>query len=112
MLRRLSICLAVLFPATQALAFPVTVDSCGTPLTFEVAPKRAVIHDLNMTEMAFALGLQPSIVGLTGIAGWYKVGPEFQIAQGAIPSWRRNTRPSRTSCLSSPTSSLPAGITA
>jgi iron complex transport system substrate-binding protein len=38
-----------------------------------------------MTEMAFALGLQPSIVGLTGISGWYKVGPEFAAQQGSIP---------------------------
>jgi iron complex transport system substrate-binding protein len=71
--------------ASPALAFPVTVDNCGQPLTFEAAPQRAVIHDLNMTEMAFALGLQPSIVGLTGITGWYKVGPEFTEAQGNIP---------------------------
>lgn len=71
--------------STSAYAFPVTVDNCGTPLTFDAAPKRAVVHDLNMTEMAFALGLQPSIVGLTGITGWYKVGPEFAAEQGAIP---------------------------
>lgn len=70
---------------SSAFAFPVTVDNCGTPLTFDAAPKRAVIHDLNMTEMAFALGLQPSIVGLTGITGWYKVGPEFKAEQGDIP---------------------------
>lgn len=71
--------------SSAAFAFPVTVDNCGTPLTFDAAPKRAVIHDLNMTEMAFALGLQPSIVGLTGITGWYKVGPEFKALQGDIP---------------------------
>lgn len=76
--------LATLFCST-AFAFPVTVDSCGQPLTFDAPPKRAVIQDLNMTEMAFALGLQPSIVGLSGISGWYKVGPEFQAAQGSIP---------------------------
>lgn len=69
----------------SAFAFPVTVDNCGQPLTFDAPPKRAVIHDLNMTEMAFALGLQPSIVGLTGITGWYKVGPEFKARQGDIP---------------------------
>ncbi|HEY6633158.1 MAG TPA: ABC transporter substrate-binding protein [Rhizobiaceae bacterium] len=71
--------------SSGAFAFPVTVDNCGQPLTFEAAPKRAVIQDLNMTEMAFALGLQPSIVGVTGISGWYKVGPEFKAAQGDIP---------------------------
>lgn len=84
-MKRLAICLAATLAASTAWAFPVTVDNCGTPLTFDAAPKRAVIHDLNMTEMAFALGLQPSIVGLTGITGWYKVGPEFVAEQGAIP---------------------------
>ena len=84
-MKRLVFSLALSLLATTAFAFPVTVDSCGKPLTFDAAPKRAVIHDLNMTEMAFALGLQPSIVGLTGITGWYKVGPEFKAEQGSIP---------------------------
>ena len=66
-------------------AFPVTVESCGHPLTFDAAPKRAVIHDMNMSQMAFALHLQPSIVGVTGISGWYKVTPEFKAEQGTIP---------------------------
>ncbi len=84
MKRLLLACLAAAW-TSAALAFPVTVDSCGTPLTFDAPPKRAVIHDLNMTEMAFALGLQPEIVGLTGITGWYKVGPELKAEQGSIP---------------------------
>jgi iron complex transport system substrate-binding protein len=84
-MRRYSLSLAFALFSAPAWAFPVTVDNCGTPLTFESAPKRAVIQDLNMTEMAFALGLQPSIVGLTGISGWYKVGPEFAAQQGSIP---------------------------
>jgi iron complex transport system substrate-binding protein len=71
--------------AAPAFAFPVTVDSCGKPLTFGAAPKRAVIHDLNMSEMAFALGLQSSIVGVTGITGWYKVDETFKKQLGAIP---------------------------
>lgn len=40
--------------AASAADFPVTIESCGTPVTFTQAPKRAVIHDLNMSEMAFA----------------------------------------------------------
>jgi iron complex transport system substrate-binding protein len=83
--KRLALSFASLLLAQTAFAFPVTVDSCGTPLTFDAAPKRAVIQDMNMAEMAFALGLQPLIVGLTGITGWYKVGPEFKAGQGAIP---------------------------
>ncbi len=84
-MRRYSLSLVFALFTAPAWAFPVTVDNCGTPLTFESEPKRAVIQDLNMTEMAFALGLQPSIVGLTGISGWYKVGPEFAAQQGSIP---------------------------
>ena len=71
--------------AASAADFPVTVDSCGTPVTFTEAPKRAVINDLNMSEMAFALHLQDRIVGLTGISGWYKMTPEFKQAMGRIP---------------------------
>lgn len=85
MIRRLSVCLFSMLVAAPAFAYPVTVDSCGTPLTFDAAPKRAVVHDINMSEMAFVLGLQPSMVGVTGITGWYKLSPEFIKEQGSIP---------------------------
>lgn len=84
-MKRLALGLALSLFASAAFAFPVTVDNCGVPLTFDAPPKRAVINDLNMSEMAFALGLQPEIVGLTGITGWYKVDAAFKAAQGAIP---------------------------
>ncbi|VFS06779.1 ABC transporter (iron.B12.siderophore.hemin), periplasmic substrate-binding component [Enterobacter cancerogenus] len=71
--------------AANAADFPVTVESCGTPVTFSAPPKRAIINDLNMAEMAFALHLQDRIVGLTGISGWYKMTPHFRQAMGAIP---------------------------
>lgn len=71
--------------AANAADFPVTVESCGTPITFSAPPKRAIINDLNMAEMAFALHLQDRIVGLTGISGWYKMTPHFRQAMGAIP---------------------------
>ncbi len=68
-----------------ACAFPVTVDSCGEPLTFAEPPKRAVVQDLNMTEMMLALGLRDRMVGVAGISGWYKTGPEFKAALGTVP---------------------------
>lgn len=71
--------------ATSALAEPITVDNCGTELTFAGVPERVVVHDINMSEMAFALGLQEKIVGLTGITGWYKTSPEFDEQRGDIP---------------------------
>ena len=70
---------------STALAHEVTVDNCGTPLVFDTKPERLVVHDMNMTEMAFALGLQDSIVGLTGITGWYKTSPDFDEQRGDIP---------------------------
>lgn len=71
--------------ASGAAAHDVTVDNCGTPLVFDAMPERLVVHDINMSEMAFALGLQDKIVGVTGITGWYKTSPEFDAARGDIP---------------------------
>ncbi|WP_029412491.1 ABC transporter substrate-binding protein [Paracidovorax oryzae] len=59
-------------PPDAGAAFPVTVSNCGKPLRIERPPRRLVVHDLNMTEMALALGLRPVLVGVTGITGWYK----------------------------------------
>ena len=64
---------------------PVTVTSCGQPLTFEQIPARAVSHDMNISEIMFALGLQDRMVGVSGITGWYKMTPEFARARGDIP---------------------------
>ncbi|KIC40615.1 ABC transporter substrate-binding protein [Ruegeria sp. ANG-R] len=71
--------------ASGAAAQELTVDNCGEPLVFETPPERLVVHDMNMTDMAFALGLQDKIVGLTGITGWYKTSPEFDTQRGDIP---------------------------
>jgi len=76
-------------PAPQAQAqaqpFPLTVQSCGQPLRFDAPPKRAVFHDKNMLAMALALQLQPQMVGVTGLTGWYGVGPQLQRALGDVP---------------------------
>ncbi|MES0826929.1 ABC transporter substrate-binding protein [Ruegeria sp. SCP11] len=71
--------------AGGASAHEVMVDNCGKPLVFDEQPERLVVHDMNMTDMAFALGLQDKIVGLTGITGWYKTSPEFDTLRGDIP---------------------------
>ena len=78
-------CLATTFSLAAAKAAPVTVDNCGEPLTFEQAPERMVVHDINMSEMAFALGLQDQMVGVTGISGWYKTTEAFDAERGSIP---------------------------
>ena len=65
--------------------YPVTVDNCGSPLTIDKHPSRAVVHDINMADMAFALGLQEDMVGVTGITGWYKMSGSFKQRLGDIP---------------------------
>lgn len=80
----------LIYPLCIALTFGAavkaqTVDNCGEPLVFETTPERLVVHDMNMADMAFALGLQDRIVGLTGITGWYKASPEFNALRGDIP---------------------------
>lgn len=84
-MRTAFLALLISLGTTSVLAFPVTVDSCGVPITFDSAPKRAVVQDINMSKMAFALGLQPSMVGVSGITGWYKLDDEFKKQQGSIP---------------------------
>ncbi len=76
--------LACVAGATES-GFPVTVSSCGQPVRFEAPPRRLVVHDLNMAEMALALGLQPRMVGVTGITGWYKADAAFFRALGNVP---------------------------
>ena len=71
--------------ASATAANGITVDNCGELLVFDTVPERIVVHDMNMTDMAFALELQDKIVGLTGITGWYKTSPEFEKRRGDIP---------------------------
>ena len=77
---------AVLAAFATGAAAEIIVDNCGEPLTFDATPERIVVHDMNMTEMAFALGLQDKIVGLTGITGWYKTSEDFDELRGDIPA--------------------------
>ncbi|MEM6464534.1 MAG: ABC transporter substrate-binding protein [Pseudomonadota bacterium] len=76
---------AILAFTGAAHAFPVTVDNCDGTLTFDKAPERLIVHDINMSEMAFALGLQDKMVGVTGITGWYKTSDAFDEKRGEIP---------------------------
>ena len=82
---RIPTALAALLLAGTAQAAPVTVDNCGEPLTFETTPKRMVTQDINISEMAFALGLQDHMVGVSGISGWYKTTPDFEKKRGDLP---------------------------
>lgn len=61
---------ALVFSASSAFAYPVTVKSCDREVTFDAPPARAVSNDVNLTEMMLALKLQDRMVGYTGISGW------------------------------------------
>jgi iron complex transport system substrate-binding protein len=51
-------------PSTTATATsaPVTIDVCGTPVTWTAPPERVFVNDINMLEMLLALDLQDRIV--------------------------------------------------
>jgi iron complex transport system substrate-binding protein len=66
--------------AIRGSGYPVTVTSCGVPVTYTSAPKRAVSNDINTTEDMLALGLQAHMVGDFGAVG---DGP---VDQPAIPA--------------------------
>ncbi len=53
----------------KAAAYPVTVTSCGVPVTYDSAPTRAVSNDINSTEDMLALGLESHMVGTFGVTG-------------------------------------------
>jgi iron complex transport system substrate-binding protein len=55
--------------AKASTAYPVTVSSCGVPVTFDHAPTRAVSNDINTTEDMLALGLESHMVGTFGAVG-------------------------------------------
>ena len=54
----LGLCALIVNPWAQAEAthYPLTIQSCNRDVTFNEAPKHAVSHDINMTQMMLALG--------------------------------------------------------
>ena len=83
------LCVALLLGSAQALAeatkYPLTVQSCNREVTFAQAPKHAVSHDINMTQMMLALGLKPSMAGYSGVTGWKSVTPQMQTILDGLP---------------------------
>jgi iron complex transport system substrate-binding protein len=55
--------------SSKAAAYPVTVTSCGLPVTYDSSPTRAVSNDINTTEDMLALGLESRMVGTFGVTG-------------------------------------------
>ncbi|WP_223449952.1 MULTISPECIES: ABC transporter substrate-binding protein [unclassified Pseudomonas] len=83
------LCVALLLGSSQAFAeatkYPLTIQSCNRDVTFTQAPKHAVSHDINMTQMMLALGLKPSMAGYSGVSGWKSVTPQMQTILDGLP---------------------------
>lgn len=76
---------ALLSAHVHATRYPLTIDSCNRKVTFQRAPQRAVSHDINLTEMMVALGLQGRMAGYTGISAWNKLNAPLKQALGKLP---------------------------
>ena len=71
-----------------ASEFPVTVDSCERRVTFEQAPQRALVNDINLLEMILELGLEQHLVGYSGVSGYGKLTrmlPRFHYVIHSVP---------------------------
>ena len=88
-LLRSSLFVALLLGSAQAFAeathYPLTIQSCNREVIFEQAPRHALSHDINMTQMMLALGLKPRMVGYSGISGWKAVTPPMQSILDDLP---------------------------
>jgi iron complex transport system substrate-binding protein len=51
-------------PAQAATSYPLTVNNCGVPVTFDKAPQKVVTIKSTATELLLSLGLADRIVGV------------------------------------------------
>jgi iron complex transport system substrate-binding protein len=65
-IRLIALAVALASAPAAAGAFPVTVESCGRPLTVAAPPVRAVSYGSNLTEMLLALDLADRMAGFIG----------------------------------------------
>ncbi|WP_160108999.1 ABC transporter substrate-binding protein [Pseudomonas izuensis] len=89
MILRSLLYVSLLLGSTQVLAeathYPLTIQSCNREVTFQRAPKHAVSHDINMTQMMLALGLKPQMAGYSGVSGWKSVTPQMHSILDGLP---------------------------
>ena len=62
----------------------IEVSSCDRKLQFDKPPQRAVSHDINLTEMMFALKLQDHMIGYSGISNRQKMTASFKAQAGNL----------------------------
>lgn len=60
------------------------IDVCGQPVRYTKIPRRAVTHDVNITEMFLYLGLGNRLVGYSGIPSQKEISPQLQPLMQAI----------------------------
>ncbi|MEX8193679.1 ABC transporter substrate-binding protein [Comamonas guangdongensis] len=65
-------------------AAAVSIDVCGQPVRYAKIPRRAVTHDVNITEMFLYLGLGNRLVGYSGIPSRKEISPQLQPLMQAI----------------------------
>jgi iron complex transport system substrate-binding protein len=75
--------------AASAGDFPVTIDNCGVPETFDRAPAHAVSNDVNITETMLALDLQDRMAGFSGVSGWNQITPALRGKLAHVPELSR-----------------------
>ena len=63
----------------------MTVTSCDRQVSVAQPPQRAVSHDVNMTAMLLALGLEERMVGYTGISGWKTLDASMREQLAGLP---------------------------
>jgi len=89
MILRSLLFISLLLGSAQALAdathYPLTIQSCNREVTFQQAPRHAVSHDINMTQMMLALGLRPQMAGYSGVSGWNAVTPQMRGILDGLP---------------------------
>jgi iron complex transport system substrate-binding protein len=89
MILRLLLSLPLLLGGAHALAeatrYPLTIQSCNRQVVYNEAPRHALSHDINMTQMMLALGLKPRMVGYSGISGWKSVTPQMAKILDGLP---------------------------
>ncbi|MFN3986139.1 MAG: ABC transporter substrate-binding protein [Rhodocyclaceae bacterium] len=62
----------------DAVRASVEVDVCGEAVRFDVPPRRAITHDVNITELFLALGLSDRLVGYSGVHAAKAIAPEYR----------------------------------
>lgn len=69
-------------PPAASASFPLTIDNCGTTVTFDAAPERVLAIKSTAIELLLALGLQDRIIGTAFSDG--PVAEEWSDAASAL----------------------------